>query len=107
MFKVFFAALSSALAPFLLRLLSPLVLVGVGFLVFDAVFRSLINKLQQMAMSHLLNMPPDIRTFVFMTGINDAVSIMFSAFITALSIKAFKAVAMTKSTKYTQPWNGF
>jgi hypothetical protein len=102
-FKLLFAGLSSALAPFLLRFAA----IG-GFVFFsEAIFKSYITKLQQLALNHLNAIPPEYHQFVLLTGIHDALSIVFSAYFTAIAIKAAQAIASAKASKYSQPWNGF
>lgn len=103
MFKLLFAGLSAALAPFLLRLAA----VG-GFVFFsEAIFRNYLTQLQQIALSHLNAIPSQYQQFIALTGIHEAVSIIFSAYFTALGIKAAQAIASARAAKYSQPWNGF
>lgn len=107
MFKTIFSAISSALAPFFARLLSTFGFMFVGFAAFEAVVRPALTKLQQHALTQLNAIPPELRQFVFLTGINDVISIVFGAFFAALAIKGAKAVASAKASKYKEPWNGF
>lgn len=107
MFKVIFAAISAALAPFIARILSAVGIAGVGFLVFEATVRPILTKFQQMALTQIGAIPPEFAQFVYLTGINDAISIIFGAFFTALLLKGAKAIQLRKASKYTQPWNGF
>ena len=107
MFSKIFSGISSALAPFLAKLLSVFGISLVGALGFEAVVRPALTKLQQQALSQLNAIPPELRQFVFLTGINDAISIIFGAFFAALAIKGAKAVAAHKASKYKEPWNGF
>lgn len=107
MFKIIFGAVSAALAPFLARLLSGVGMMAVGFLAFEAVVRPILTKFQQMALNQIGAIPPEFAQFVYLTGINDAISIIFGAFFTALLLKGAKALQMRKAAKYTQPWNGF
>lgn len=103
MYKLLFAGLSSALAPFLLRLTAV-----AGFVLFtEAIFKSYLTKLQQLALSHLSGIPAEYQQFIALTGIHDALSIIFSAYFASLAIKAAQAIASAKAAKYSQPWNGF
>lgn len=103
MFKILFAGISAALAPFLLRLAA----VG-GFVFFsEAIFRRYITQAQQLALNHLNAIPAEFQQFVYLTGINDALSIIFSAYFTALAVKAAQAIAASRAARYSQPWNGF
>lgn len=96
-------ALSSVLAPFLLRLAA----VG-GFVFFsEVIFRQYITQLQQLALSRLTAIPAQYQQFIYITGLNDALSIIFSAFFMAITITAAKAVASARAARYSQPWNGF
>lgn len=103
MFKVIFGGLSAALAPFLVRIFA----VG-GFAFFsEAIFRGYLTKMQQLALSHLSSIPSQYQQLIYMTGINDAISIIFSAFFMGLIIIAAKAIASAKASRYSEPHNGF
>lgn len=103
MFKMLMGSIGAALAPFLLRLAA----VG-GFVFFsEAIFRGYITKLQALAVSRLGGIPQEYQQLIAITGIYDAISIIFQAFFIAITIKAALALASAKASKYSQPWNGF
>ncbi len=106
-FKLFFAVISSALAPFLYRLVSFFGMAFLGFVGFDSVIRPALTKLQQYALNQLNAIPPDLRQFVYLTGINDAISIGFGAFFVALAIRGAKALSTSKLSNQRKPWGTF
>lgn len=102
MWGVFYSAIMSALAAF-----APRLLLMFGFVAFsETVTRDFFTTLMDKAFDSLAGLPSDYRAIVEMTGLPDAISIVFSAYIAAIGISAAKAGFSRRASTFTDPTKG-
>lgn len=102
MWAVLWSAIVSALAAF-----APRLLLMFGFVAFSETYtREFFNTLQQRAMGQINSLPAEFRTIVELTGLPDAISIVFSAYLAAVAISAAKAGMAKKGASFSNPSKG-
>lgn len=102
MFAVLWSAIVSAFVALAPRLLMMFGVVAVS----ETLSRQFFNKLLDMVTTHYNGIPSQFRVFVDMTGLMDAIAIIFTAYITAIGIKAARSAMSAKAAKFDNPTAG-